>query len=76
MDKEKSTIILDAERIAKKTLEIFAEVRLEINVDSVEVEKGLVEALVKDFMETEVETLENNLAIAYVEQFIIEGEFS
>ena len=72
MDKEKNTIVLDVDRIAEKTLEIFAEVGLELNMDSVEAEKGLVESLVNDFMGTETETLENNLALEYVQQFIRE----
>lgn len=79
MDKEKNTIVLDVDRIAEKTLEIFAEVGLELKevglelkMDSVEAEKGLVESLVNDFMETETETLENNLALEYVQQFIRE----
>ena len=70
MDKEKNTIVLDVDRIAKKTLEFFAEAGLGLKMDSVEAEKGLAESLVKDFMDTEVETIENNLAITYVEQFI------
>ena len=72
MDKEKNTIVLDVDRIAKKTLEYFAEAGLGLKMDSVEAEKGLVESLVNDFMETETETLENNLAITYVQQFIEE----
>lgn len=70
MDKEKNTIVLDVDRIAEKTLEIFAEVGLELKMDNVEAKKGLAESIVKDFMDTEVETIENNLAITYVEQFI------
>ena len=72
LGKEKNTIVLDAERIAKKTLEYFAEAGLGLKMDSVEAEKGLVESLVNDFMETETETLENNLAREYVQQFIRE----
>ena len=72
MDKEKNTIVLDVDRIAKKTLEYFAEAGIRLKMDSVEAEKGLVETLVNDFMETETETLENNLALEYVQQFIRE----
>ena len=72
MDKEKNTIVLDVDRIAKKTLEYFAEAGLGLKMDSVEAEKGLVESLVNDFMETETETLENNLALEYVQQFMRE----
>ena len=63
---------LDVDRIAKKTLEYFAEAGLGLKMDNVEAEKGLVESLVNDFMETETETLENNLALEYVQQFMRE----
>lgn len=72
MDKEKNTIVLDVDRIAEKTLEFFAEMGLGAKDGNVETEKGLKESLVNDFMGTESEILENNLAITYVEQFIKE----
>ena len=72
MDKEKNTIVLDVDRIAEKTLEFFAEAGLGIKDGNVEAEKRFKESLVNDFMGTEPEILENNLAVTYVQQFIQE----